>query len=71
MLLDTFFAKKRPRAERATAKVRGVRRGPKPVLTLEQVSNARQSIAEEQRQMTEAARLLGVHKAPLYRALSK
>lgn len=61
----------RTRAGRAAAKARGVRFGPKPALTPEQVSHARHLIAEEQRPVAEAARLLGVHRATLYRALSK
>ena len=61
----------RTSAGRAAAKARGVRFGPKPALTPEQVSHARQLIAEEQRPVAEAARLLGVHRATLYRALSK
>ena len=61
----------RTSAGRAAAKARGVRFGPKPVLTPEQISHARQLIAEEQRPVAEAARLLGVHRATLYRALSK
>lgn len=61
----------RTSAGRAAAKARGVRFGPKPVLTPEQLSHARQLIAEEQRPVAEAARLLGVHRATLYRALSR
>lgn len=61
----------RTSAGRAAAKARGVRFGPKPILTPEQVSHARQLIAENQRPVAEAARLLGVHRATLYRALSK
>lgn len=61
----------RTSAGRAAAKARGVRFGPKPVLTPEQISYARRLIAEGQRPVAEAARILGVHRATLYRALSK
>ena len=61
----------RTSAGRAAAKERGVRFGPKPVLTPEQIIHARRLITEEQRPVAEAARILGVHRATLYRALSK
>ena len=61
----------RTSAGRAAAKARGVRFGPKPVLSPEQVSHARRLIAEDQRSVAEAASILGVHRSTLYRALSK
>ena len=61
----------RTSAGRAAAKARGVRFGPKPVLTPEQVSHARRLIAEDQRSVAEAASILDVHRSTLYRALSK
>ena len=58
----------RTSAGRAAAKAKGVRFGPKPVLTPEQIAHARQLIDGGQ-SVSEVARLLGVHRATLYRAL--
>ncbi|OZY44019.1 recombinase family protein [Pseudomonas lundensis] len=58
----------RTSAGRAAAKAKGVRFGPKPVLSPEQVAHARRLI-EEGQSVSEVARLLGVHRATLYRAL--
>ena len=58
----------RTSAGRAAAKAKGVRFGPKPVLSPEQVAHARRLI-EEGQAVSEVARLLGVHRATLYRAL--
>lgn len=58
----------RTSAGRATAKAKGVRFGPKPVLTAEQITHARRLI-EEGQSVSEVARLFGVHRATLYRAL--
>ena len=58
----------RTSAGRAAAKAKGVRFGPKPVLTPEQIIHARQMI-EQGQSVSEVARLLGVHRATLYRAL--
>ena len=58
----------RTSAGRAAAKAKGVRFGPKPVLTSEQITHARRLINEGQ-SVAEVARLLGVHRATLYRAL--
>ena len=58
----------RASAGRAAAKAKGVRFGPKPVLTPEQIAHARRLIDEGQ-SVAEVARLLGVHRATLYRAL--
>lgn len=61
----------RTSAGRAAAKARGVRFGPKPILTPEQVSHARRLIDEGKWSVAEAALLVGVHRSTLYRALSK
>lgn len=58
----------RTSAGRAAAKAKGVRFGPKPVLTHEQITHARRLIDKGQ-SVSEVARLLGVHRATLYRAL--
>lgn len=58
----------RTSAGRAAAKAKGVRFGPKPALTSEQITHARRMI-EEGQSVAEVARLLGVHRATLYRAL--
>ena len=55
-------------AGRAAAKAKGVRFGPKPALTSDQVTHAKKMI-EEGHAVAEVARLLGVHRATLYRAL--
>ena len=60
----------RTSAGRAAAKAKGVRFGPKPVLSLEQVAHARRLI-EDGQSVSEVARLLGIHRATLYRALDK
>jgi len=59
----------RTSAGRIAAKARGVRFGPSPALSAEQITHARQLINEEKKPITEVARLLGVHRATLYRAL--
>jgi DNA invertase Pin-like site-specific DNA recombinase len=56
-------------AGRIAAKARGVRFGPRPTLDAAQIVLARKLIDEESRPVTEVARLLGVHRATLYRAL--
>lgn len=58
----------RTRSGRVAAKAKGVRFGPKRVLTPEQITHARQLIEGEQ-SVADVARLLGVHRATLYRAL--
>ncbi|MFL1559460.1 recombinase family protein [Pseudomonas sp. O11] len=60
----------RTSAGRAEAKAKGVRFGPKPVLTPEQITHARQLIDRGQ-SVSEVARLFGVHRATLYRALNQ
>lgn len=52
---------------RAAAKARGVRFGPPPALTPEQIAHARELRATKS--VSEVARLLGVHRATVYRAL--
>lgn len=59
----------RTSAGRIAAKARGVRFGPSPALSADQVAHARQLIAQD-KPVAEVARLLKVHRATLYRALS-
>ena len=61
----------RTSAGRAAALARGVRFGPRPALSAEQIIHARRLIEEEGRPVTEAARILNVHRATLYRALAR
>ena len=61
----------RTSAGRAAALARGVRFGPRPALNAEQIIHARRLIEEEGRPVTEAARILNVHRATLYRALAR
>lgn len=61
----------RTSAGRAAALARGVRFGPRPALSAEQIVHARRLIDEEGRPVTEAARILNVHRATLYRALAR
>ena len=56
-------------AGRIAAKARGVRFGPSPTLGTEQIAHASQLIETEGKPVAEVARLLGVHRATLYRAL--
>ncbi|NKW11181.1 recombinase family protein [Ochrobactrum tritici] len=58
----------RTSAGRIAAKARGVRFGP-PLPSRLSRSRTRQLINEEKKPVTEVARLLGVHRATLYRAL--
>lgn len=60
----------RTSAGRAAAKARGVRFGPKPVLTGEQITHA-QLMIEAGHPVAEVARLFGVHRATLYRAIPR
>lgn len=59
----------RTSAGRIAAKARGVRFGPRPTLAAEQIAHARQLIEGDGKPVAEVARLLGVHRATLYRAL--
>lgn len=59
----------RTSAGRIAAKARGVRFGPSPALSAEQIAHARHLINEEKKPAVEVARLLKVHRATLYRAL--
>lgn len=61
----------RTSAGRAAALARGVRFGPRPALNAEQIIHARRLIEEEGRPVAEAARILNVHRATLYRALAR
>ena len=68
---DPSLIVERTSAGRIAAKARGVRFGPSPALTAEQIAHARQLINEEKKPVAEVARLLGVHRATLYRALGE
>ncbi|KND59394.1 Resolvase, N-terminal domain [Candidatus Burkholderia verschuerenii] len=59
----------RTRAGRIAAKARGVRFGPPPSLLPEQIVHASQLIEVDGKPVAEVARLLGVHRATLYREL--
>jgi DNA invertase Pin-like site-specific DNA recombinase len=59
----------RTSAGRTAARARGVRFGPRPILGAEQIVHARQLIDGDGKPVAEVARLLGVHRATLYRAL--
>lgn len=61
----------RTSAGRAAAKARGVRFGPPSSLTPEQVAHARQLIEGNEKTVATVARILGVHRSTLYRALAK
>jgi DNA invertase Pin-like site-specific DNA recombinase len=54
---------------RAAAKARGVKFGPPTALSLEQITHAGELITNEQKSVSTIARLFGVHRATLYRAL--
>jgi DNA invertase Pin-like site-specific DNA recombinase len=60
----------RTRKGRERAKARGVRFGPPEKLAPEQVAHAERLVGEGT-SVAEAARLLGVHRSTLYRALAK
>lgn len=59
----------RTSAGRIAAKARGVRFGPPPALSADQITHARQLIEQEDKPAAEVARLFGMHRATLYRAL--
>ncbi|OYR28417.1 homeo-like domain protein [Brucella grignonensis] len=48
-----------------------MRFGPSPALSAEQIAHARQLIHEDKKPVAEVARLLGVHRATLYRAIER
>ncbi|HVE22975.1 MAG TPA: recombinase family protein [Acidocella sp.] len=56
---------------RIAAKARGVRFGPRPSLSTKQIAHARQLTEQEGKPVAEVARLFGVHRATLYRALAQ
>jgi DNA invertase Pin-like site-specific DNA recombinase len=60
----------RTSAGRTAAMARGVRFGRRPTLTPEKLAHARRLI-DEGHMASEAAELLGVHRATLWRALRK
>jgi DNA invertase Pin-like site-specific DNA recombinase len=59
----------RTSAGRIAAKARGIRFGPHPSLGTEQIEHARQLIQQVGKPVAEVAKLLGVHRSTLYRAL--
>jgi DNA invertase Pin-like site-specific DNA recombinase len=59
----------RTSAGRLAAKARGVRFGPKPALSPDQIAHARHLINKDGKTVVEVAGLLKVHRATLYRAL--
>jgi len=61
----------RTRNGRAAAQRRGVKFGPRPTLTQDQIQHARDLIDREGRTVKAAAALLGVHRSTLYRALAR
>jgi len=58
-------------AGRVAAKARGVRFGPTQTLDAGRIVHARQLIEQDGKPVAEVARLLGVHRATLYRALER
>lgn len=56
-------------AGRNEARAHGAKFGRPPILSIEQVVEARQLITVDKKKPAEVARLLGVHRATLYRAL--
>src|ERR1700761_9402037 len=59
----------RTSAGRIAAQARGIRFGPHPSLGPEQIAHARQLIQQAGKPVAEVAKLLGVHRSTLYRAL--
>lgn len=59
----------RTKRGRQAAKAKGVKFGPAPTLTAEQIDHARKLIETEDRSMKEVAALFGVHRTTLYRGL--
>jgi DNA invertase Pin-like site-specific DNA recombinase len=60
----------RTSAGRIAAKARGVRFGPSRSLSADQIAHAQQLVENESKPVSEVARLFGVHRATLYRALN-
>ena len=67
--LEKSLIQERTQAGRAAAKARGVRMGRKPILTAAQVAHARKLVAQGERP-AEVAKLLGVSRRTVYRALA-
>ena len=67
---DRSLIHERTSAGRVAAKAKGVRFGRPPALSAEQIAHARQLIHEDKKSVAEVARLLKVHRATLYRALT-
>ena len=53
------------------AMARGVKFGPRPILTPAQIGHARQLIDQDGRTVKDAAELLGIHRSTLHRALDR
>ena len=62
--------RERTRHGRVIARARGVRFGPPPKLSREQIAHALDLI-EQGRPLKEVAALVGVHRSTLYRALDR
>ena len=54
-----------------SGEARGVRFGPSPALSAEQIAHARQLIHEDKKPVAEVAQLLGVHRTTIYRAIER
>src|SRR5262249_11347704 len=67
--LERSLIQERTKAGRAAAKARGVRMGRKPLLSPEQVAHARKLLEDGERPV-QVARLLGVSRRTLERALA-
>ena len=59
----------RTSAGRIAAKARGVRFGPRPSLSADQIAHAQHLVEKEGKPVAEVAGLFAVHRATLYRAL--
>jgi len=67
--LERSLITERTRAGVKAAKSRGVKFGPKPKLTPQQIKHARQ-LLDQEKTVPEVAALLNVHRSTLYRALA-
>lgn len=67
---ERALIKERTSVGRSAAKARGVRFGPKPSLTPEQIAHGRK-LQEEGQAVSQIAGLFQVHRAIVYRALAQ